>query len=100
MTSENIVYRFAIEEYDGGQDIGNNCAHITNVALHKNDIVGYLGEKDNFFSGFKWTLKTLKMHLRKQGVDWSTVWSRVEDVCLKTVLLAHSDMQEAARGLR
>ena len=92
--------RFATEVYDGGANIGNTCAHITNQSLHEDNVVGYFGEKQDVFSGFKWSLRTLGVYLRRQGVDWADVWARVEEVCLKTVLLAQGDMQEGARDLR
>ena len=88
--------RFATELYGEGEEISNLCAHITNQSLHEDNVVGYFGEKKDLFSGFKWTLKTLSIYFRKQGIDWSQVWGRIEDVCRKTVLLAHKDMQEAA----
>ena len=88
--------RFATVEYGEGEEISNICAHITNQSLHEDNVVGYFGEKKDLFSGFKWTLKTLSIYFRKQGIDWSQVWGRIEDVCRKTVLLAHKDMQVAA----
>ena len=88
--------RFATEEYGEGGDISNICAHITNQSLHEDNVVGYFGDKRDLFSGFKWTLKTLSIYFRKKGIDWSQVWGRIEDVCRKTVLLAHKEMQEAA----
>merc|ERR1712032_189767 len=88
--------RFATELYGEGEKISNLCAHITNQSLHEDNVVGYFGEKKDLFSGFKWTLKTLSIYFRKQGIDWSQVWGRIEDVCRKTVLLAHKDMQVAA----
>ena len=50
--------------------------------------------------GFKSTIKSLSFYLRSQGVDWDSVWRRVEEVCVKTVLLGHREMKEAGRGLR
>ena len=92
--------RFAPEVYNGGADISNTCAHITNKSLHADNVVGYFGEKEDVFSGFKWSLRTLGMYLRRQGVDWGAVWATVEEVCLKTVLMAQGDMKDAAKDLR
>ena len=88
--------RFATEEYGEGEEISKICAHITNQSLHEDNVVGYFGDKKDLFSGFKWTLKTLSIYFRRQGIDWAQVWGRIEDVCTKTVLLAHKEMQEAA----
>ena len=90
--------RFATETYNEGKEISNICAHITNQSLHEDNVVGYFGDKKDLFSGFKWTLKTLSIYFRKNGIDWSQVWERIEDVCRKTVLLAHKEMQLAAES--
>ena len=66
--------RFATETYDEGKEISNICAHITNQSLHEDNVVGYFGDKKDLFSGFKWTLKTLSIYFRKNGIDWSQVW--------------------------
>ena len=92
--------RFATEDYGGGADIGNTCAHITNQSLHEHKVVGYFGDRQDVFSGFKWSLRSLGVYLRRRGVDWAAVWARVEEVCLKTVLLAQGDMHQAASHLR
>ena len=36
----------------------------------------------------------MSIYFRKHGIAWSPVWERIEDVCRKTVLLAHKEMQE------
>ena len=94
----SLVSRFATKPYEEGKDISNIFAHITNKSLNKDNVVGYFGDKQDLFSGFKWTLKTLSIYFRRQGIDWSKVWGKIEDISRKTVLLAHREMQEAARS--
>ena len=94
----SLVSRFATKPYEEGKDISNIFAHITNKSLNKDNVVGYFGDKQDLFSGFKWTLKTLSIYFRRQGIDWSKVWGKIEDISRKTVLLAHQEMQEAARS--
>ena len=107
-----VVCRVATEPYeDSEQDLTNRQAHITNIALTNpgqrmtaesgRDVdQDFLGGKEGGSFGFKSTVKSLSFYLRSQGVDWDSVWRRVEEVCVKTVLLGHRDMQEAGRGLR
>ena len=60
----------------------------------------FLAGREGGGAGFKSTIAALGFYLRSRGVDWEEVWQEIEEVCAKTVLLGHQDMQEAGRGLR
>ena len=102
----------ATEPYkDSELDLTNKQAHITNIALTNpgqrmtaesgQDVdQDFLGGKEGGSFGFKSTIKSLSFYLRSQGVDWDSVWRRVEEVCVKTVLLGHREMKKAGRGVR
>ena len=100
-TVQSLLHRFATEPYEEGQrDLTNVCAHLTNVSVNSGNAEDFFGHKEELFSGFKWTLKTLGVYLNKQGFNWAETWRRIEDTCVKTVLLGHQQMQEGAQGLR
>ena len=51
----------------------------------------------SYCSGLKWSLPALKAHLRhtRPDVDWSSVWTRVADVCAKAVLASEAGVAAA-----
>ena len=104
--------RIASEPYEAScEDLTALGAHITNIPLTgsgrrvttecgRDGDQDFLAAREGGAKGFKSTIAALRFYLRGQGVDWEEVWQEIEQVCAKTVLLGHTEMQEAGRGLR
>eukprot|EP00092_Neocalanus_flemingeri_P000105 GFUD01000107.1.p1 GENE.GFUD01000107.1~~GFUD01000107.1.p1 ORF type:complete len:595 (+),score=129.91 GFUD01000107.1:61-1845(+) len=87
--------RFASEPYSTDSlDIRNNCIHLTNTSINRENKDSYLdGDQDDAFSGFLWTLSMLKEYLTMAGVDWNNIWSQIQDIVRKTIILGYSSMR-------
>ncbi|CEL92347.1 unnamed protein product [Vitrella brassicaformis CCMP3155] len=77
--------RFASSRYTCG-DL-SRFKHLTNYAVNKN-AAHYVANKDSRVDniGHKWSLTALNKHLRYMGVDMHSVWRKVMDVIMKTLL--------------
>lgn len=64
--------------------------HLTNFSVNKKNINfgKNNGDDDGNPSCSKWSLGALRKVLRSQGVDDSKIWSKIEDICIKTILSA------------
>jgi len=78
--------RFATEKYSRDlTQLGNKFIHLTNYSLNKNSehyqaVAGAEG------AGHKWTLSALLARLAQDGMDVDAIWSRVEELIVKTIL--------------
>jgi tubulin polyglutamylase TTLL7 len=62
--------------------------HLTNYSVNKRNKSNYDQGDSNGETGTKRTLKFLFEHLRKSGIDSSKVWRNIQDIILKTLLVA------------
>ena len=92
--------RFATEPYNTDSlNIKNNCIHLTNAKVNKHS-EEYFGENGDLFSGFKWTLNMLQEYFKEEEIDWNCIWSRIEDVVRKTIILGYDTMKKECIGLK
>ena len=94
--------RFATEPYSTDrEDITNNCIHLTNATINRENTEAYLGDdEEDEFSGFLWTLSMLKGYLNMVGVDWEIIWFQIQDIIRKTIILGYSSMRMEGEGLK
>jgi len=71
--------------------------HLTNFSVNKknSNFVKNDGSVEDDGKGSKWSLQALRKAFREQGIDDATVWRKIEDVCIKTVLAAEPYMFQA-----
>jgi len=92
--------RFATEPYNTDcMGIKNNCIHLTNSKVNKDNTESYGDHNEDPFSGFLWTLSMLQEYLQNQGVDWDDVSQDVEEVVIKTIILGYDKMKQDCQGL-
>ena len=92
--------RLATEPYSTESiDIKNNCIHLTNCKVNKENTESYGGNGDPF-SGFKWTLSMLQDYLEEECMDWECIWDRIEDIVRKTIILGYDTMKKECSGLK
>lgn len=61
--------------------------HLTNYSINKkneNFVQNENAEQDDF--GFKWSLSAFCKHLEQVGIDMNLLWSRIDDVLIKTLI--------------
>ena len=93
--------RFATEPYNTDSlSIKNNCIHLTNSKVNKDNTDSYGNDDDDPFSGFLWTITMLKVYLEEICVDWNSIWPKIEDVVRKTLILGYDTMKKDCEGLK
>ena len=99
---EDGLARFATEPYSKDRmDITNKCIHLTNASINKENTEEYLfGDQEDEFSGYLWTLRILKRYLTMVGVDWEDIWTNMQDIIRKTIILGHNSMRLEGEGLK
>ena len=84
--NEGLV-RFASEPYNLETIKSNVYAHLTNYSINKkseNFVQNKnLSERD---FGNKWSLSALQSHLERLGIDMKSVWSRIYDAIIKSLI--------------
>jgi len=95
---EEGLTRFATEEYTNDPDvISNNFIHLTNFSINK--------ESGNFVNnsnpeepeGSKWTLSSLWKYFRSRGIDTDSIWTKIIDIVIKSILSAHEQLTNVFR---
>ena len=72
--------------------------HLSNYSLNKkneNFIQNENCEQDDF--GYKWSLSAFCKHLEQVGIDMNLLWSRINDVIMKTILSGEHHIQAAMK---
>ena len=78
--------RFATEKYDSDmEDLGNLFSHLTNASINKFSAT-YADDKDVIGPGSKWTFGQLRGWFEKHDLEYDTLWGRIENLCLLTLL--------------
>mmetsp|Transcript_95021 Transcript_95021/g.165012 ORF Transcript_95021/g.165012 Transcript_95021/m.165012 type:complete len:1063 (-) Transcript_95021:83-3271(-) len=91
--------RFASKPYSTEEEhLSDVYRHLTNYSINKN--------ADNFVEnqevhsdnvGHKWSFSALNKHLKVVGVDSETMWSRIMDLILKTLLSVRPNIAAETR---
>jgi len=96
--------RFASEEYNTDScNIDNNCIHLTNSAVNKDNIMDYGSVGQDPYSGYLWTLSRLKQYFETcddEHIKWDKMWQSIVHVIRKTILMAYPQMKEECKNLK
>ncbi len=98
------LVRLATEPYSSHPgSAGDACVHVTNFAVNLRDNADKFERSSSVSAadGHKWRLRVLWSYLH--GCGWGEhqleqVWAGVEEVVVKSLLCAHSDMLEEFRA--
>jgi hypothetical protein len=96
---EEGLTRFATSKYNNnitGNKKQSKYTHLTNYSLNKNNpnfIVNKDPNADNV--GQKWSLSALRKAFREQGIDDVSVFKKIEDIIVKTILAAEPIISNA-----
>ena len=94
---EGLV-RFASNKYThDNKSLSDVFMHLTNYSINKNSSTYLPNEDPEKREGHKWTLAALWQHFAENGIDSKTVWDRIKDMVIKTIISAEHTMQPLAR---
>lgn len=92
MFKEGLV-RFATQKYtNSAKSVDKQYIHLTNYSVNKKneEYIKSTGENagggDSSETASKWNLAQLKTYFDKNGIDFKTVMSRIQDVMIKTLI--------------
>ena len=96
MYEEGLV-RFASEAYNPNSK-KNKYSHLTNYSLNKHN-ENFVQNQDFHVDdiGHKWSISALCKHLEADGIDLDTMWSRIYDLIIKTVISSEAAVVAACR---
>jgi len=93
--------RFASRPYSTAEEhLQDAFRHLTNYSINKdakNFVENKQVEADNV--GHKWSLSALNKHLKCVGLDVELMWSRIDDLIMKTLLSAEPTISAKTREL-
>lgn len=100
---EDGLTRFATCKYSNGTGGAakktDKFKHLTNFSVNKKNVNFVKTDaEDEDGKGSKWSLKALKNALRAQGIDDHTIFRKIEDICIKTVISAEPFMFQAMKA--
>jgi hypothetical protein len=102
---EGLV-RFATTPYPKPQNgkgmrVTSSTAHLTNYCINKSNTDAFVNPDDaggdDDERGSKWVLSTVKRYFAAKGWDWATMWKKVEDLIIKTLLAIETDVAQQMR---
>lgn len=92
--------RFASETYSSKINKNNKFMHLTNYSINKkneNFVQNEDIEQDDV--GYKWSLTAFCKHLQQVGIDMDLMWSRINDVILKSLICGeHAVLQQIKKN--
>ena len=84
--------RFASEEYNLNEtNMTNKFIHLTNYSINKESEKYQKNDDYGEEEGNKWSLSTLRKHMKSNGEDFDKVWGRIKDIMIKTILSVTDD---------
>lgn len=102
---EDGLVRIATEKYSEHPSSARDpCVHVTNFAVNKKLNAAKFVFSDNVSEnvGNKWRLRRLWTYFHEVGIgqyDLELIWSRIEDVVIKSLLCAHTQMRADYRKI-
>ena len=93
--NEGLV-RFCVNDYNKS-DYKDKCAHLTNYAINKynKNYIKNTNISQNEYNSSKWNLSSFRSYLRKEGVDVDTLFMKIDDVIIKSILSCENQMLNA-----
>jgi tubulin polyglutamylase TTLL6/13 len=88
--------RFATEPYEpvNRNNYRSTFQHLTNYAINKlNPKFKQAQSGTDGEGGFKRSLKSVFTKLASSGVDTTTIWSKIEEIAIKTIILGYEKMR-------
>eukprot|EP00092_Neocalanus_flemingeri_P003383 GFUD01003624.1.p1 GENE.GFUD01003624.1~~GFUD01003624.1.p1 ORF type:complete len:534 (+),score=140.74 GFUD01003624.1:66-1667(+) len=93
---EDGIVRFATKPYSmKEEDIADKFIHLTNYSINKRNQDFEFNEVPEELSGHKWSLQMLWKYLEKRGINHSTIWEKIKDIIVKTILCGHHSIKTA-----
>jgi hypothetical protein len=62
--------------------------HLTNFSVNKKNLNFVQNDDSDDRRSSKWSISNLRKAMREQGIDDITIWKKIEDICIKTILSA------------
>jgi tubulin polyglutamylase TTLL5 len=80
------------------ESLSNRFAHLTNYSVNKHS-ASFVPNTDAAADdvGAKWSLRALRSRLRQDGIDVDAIWSRMNDIIIKTIISAEPFVAAAYR---
>jgi len=98
--SEGIV-RFATELFTLNRaSLANRFMHLTNYSIQHHS-EKFQKNRDNgagYQGTHKWSMTQLREHLESQGLDFIGMWSRIEDLIVKTLLTCEATVASKVKA--
>ncbi|XP_059476900.1 tubulin monoglutamylase TTLL4-like isoform X3 [Neocloeon triangulifer] len=92
------LVRFASVKYSNDMSsLHDRYMHLTNYSINKNSSHYTQNEDADACQGHKWTVKSLWTYLAQQGVNVNELWSRLEDLVVKTIISGESSIAPLIR---
>ncbi|XP_006901382.1 PREDICTED: tubulin polyglutamylase TTLL4-like, partial [Elephantulus edwardii] len=84
--SDGLV-RFASCKYSPSmKSLGNKFMHLTNYSVNKKNVEYQANADEMACQGHKWALKALWNYLSEKGINSDTIWEKIKDVVVKTII--------------
>ncbi len=100
MYDDGLV-RIATELYtEDPESIKDSCVHVTNYDINRNSTKFIHNSDPGSCNGHKWRLRALWKYLRECGFqehDFDYIWEQIEDIVVKSVLVALPEMRREFR---
>lgn len=81
------LVRFATTRYVNDVNCRKDrCMHLTNTNINKRNNAYRVSSSVNSQTGHLWSLKTLWKYLESDGTDVQSIWKRIKDIVVKTVI--------------
>ena len=93
--NEGLV-RFCVNDYNQ-HDYKDKCAHLTNYAINKynKNYIKNTNISQNEYSSSKWNFSSFRSYLTNEGVDVDTLFMKIDDVIIKSILSCENQMLNA-----
>ncbi|NXT52344.1 TTLL4 polyglutamylase, partial [Pluvianellus socialis] len=81
------LVRFASCKYSSSmKSLSNKFVHLTNYSVNKKNTEYKSNLDETACQGHKWALKALWSYLTQKGVNSETIWEKIKDIVIKTII--------------
>ena len=87
------LVRISAEEYSLNiSSINNKFIHLTNTDINKYNKKYVYPKHPNDESANIWNLATYQKYLNKNNIDWNSIYNKIKDIIIKTIISAHREL--------